>query len=336
MIRPPAAFVKKGGRKCCLESTPHLVDNLLEIVCEHTAGDPMQEDVVWTNLSTTEIGAELAERGTPVCPDTVRDLLKDCGFSLRQAEKTKALGTSAIRNQQFENIAALQAEYFEAGNPVISIDTKKKENLGEFHRDGQAWSNGPNRVLDHDFKNHARGVVIPHGIYDLASGTGHITLGCSHDTSQFVCDCIRLWWNKIGRIEFPHSTSILAECDAGGSNNCRHYIFKEDLQNLVDELGIEIRVAHYPPYCSKYNPIEHRLFPHVTRALSGIVFRSLEVVKQCVQRTHTSTGLTVTVEILDKTYELKRKASQEFKNNMPLKFHNPLPLLNYTAVPRTT
>jgi hypothetical protein len=313
---------------------PQLEDNLREVVCDHTAGDPMREDVVWTYLSTTEIARQLDQRGTLVSADTVRSLLKDFGFSRRQAEKTKSMGTAEFRNEQFENIAALRQQYVAAGNPVLSMDTKKKEYLGELFRPGRVWASGPNAVFDHDFPSYAEGRVIPHGLYDVARNVGHITLGTSHDTSQFVCDSFLLWWQRHGLATYPQATSILLLCDGGGSNNCRHHIFKQDLQQLASRIGISIRVAHYPPHCSKYNPIEHRLFPHVTRAWSGVVFRSLEIVKRCLKRTWTSSGLKVTVATLNKTYRLKRQVFAAFLEASPIQFDEWLPDWNYTAVPQ--
>lgn len=262
----------------------------------------MREDVTWTNLTPAEIATALDDRGTPIRGDTVRQLLVDGGFSLRRPEKTKALGVCEFRDEQFEKIAALKAEYLDAGNPALSIDTKKKEPIGEFQPDGRAWSDGPNRVLDHDFKRPGQLQLVPHGIYDLATNLGHITLGVSHDTSEFVRDCVFGWWQTTGQATYPHATSILLFCDAGGSNNCRHRIFKQDLQCLANQIGLPIRVAHYLPYCSKYNPIEHRLFPHVSRTLSGIVLRGIDLAKKCIERTHTSTGLKVSVNIMDKAY----------------------------------
>jgi hypothetical protein len=312
---------------------PALEDNLLEAVCDHVAGDPMREDVVWTYLSSSEIAAQLDERGTPICTDTVRGLLKRWGFSRQKVQKIKTMGDAEFRNEQFENIAALQAEYFAAGNPVISMDTKKKEHLGEFARAGSGWSNGPNTVWDHDFPSSATGLVIPHGLYDLARNVGHITLGSSHDTSQFACDSFRLWWRRHGRRAYPDATSILLLCDGGGSNNCRHHIFKQDLQKTANQIGLSIRVAHYPPHCSKYNPIEHRLFSHVTRAWSGIVFRSLDIVIRCLRRTRTSSGLRVTMAVLDKVYELKRRVSNHVLESPSIQFDDWLPTWNYTAVP---
>jgi hypothetical protein len=312
---------------------PALEDNFKQIVHDHTAGDPLRENVVWTYLSSTEIAQRLERLGTPVSPDTVRGLLKDFGFAKRQAEKIKTMGEVPFRNEQFENIARLKKRYARAGNPIISMDTKKKELLGEFFRPGQAYATGSNGVFDHDFPSYAEGKLIPHGLYDLGRNTGHITLGASHDTSQFACDSLSLWWRRHGIRAYPAATSILLLCDGGGSNNCRHYIFKEDLQRLVNRIGVPIRVAHYPPHCSKYNPIEHRLFPHIARAWSGVVFRSLDIVVECLRRVWTSSGLRVTCAVLDKTYELKRQASQRFLDAYPIRFAKYLPDWNYTLVP---
>jgi hypothetical protein len=213
------------------------------------------------------------------------------------------------------------------------MDTKKQEYLGNFYRDGHLYTTEELEVYDHDFNSQAEGIVIPHGIYDLQRNTGYINLGTSCDTSEFACDCIRNWWYNRGRFDYPNATSILVLCDGGGSNSSRYYIFKQDLQALADELGIEIRIAHYPPYTSKYNPIEHRLFPHVTRACQGVVFRSIELVKELMEKTHTRQGLKVTVQIVDKVYQKGRKVAKDFKETMRIVFDEFLPQWNYTAVP---
>jgi hypothetical protein len=312
---------------------PALEDNLVEVVCDHTAGDPLREDVIWTYLSSTEIAEHLNDLGTPVCPDTVRRLLDEFGFHKRQIEKTKTMGEVPNRNKQFENIARLKDQYLDSRNPILSMDTKKKEFLGEFSRAGKAYSNGPNAAYDHDFPSYAKGKIIPHGLYDLKRNVGHITLGTSHDTGQFACDSLALWWRRHGERAYPRADSILLLCDGGGSNNCRHYIFKEDLQRLVNRINVPIRVAHYPPHCSKYNPIEHRLFPHVTRAWSGVLFRTLEIVTECLQRVWTSTGLKLTYAVLDKVYHLQRQASTRFLDSFPIQFDKYLSDWNYTVVP---
>jgi hypothetical protein len=237
------------------------------------------------------------------------------------------------RNEQFENIARLKAEYQAAGNPIISMDTKKKEYLGNFYRAGTLYTQCPLEVYDHDFTSFAEGIVIPHGIYDVLKNTGYINLGTSKDTAEFACDSLRNWWYNQGQHDYPQATSILILCDSGGSNDARHYLFKADLQALADEIGIEIRIAHYPPYTSKYNPIDHRLFPHVTRACRGAIFTSLDLVKQLMQTTKTRQGLTVVVQIIDKVYQTGREVSAEFKKHLPIRFDEYLPQWNYRAVP---
>lgn len=179
----------------------------------------------------------------------------------------------------------------------------------------------------------AEGIVIPHALYDLKRNVGYVTLGTSHDTTEFACTCIRQWWVDHGQLAYPQATEILLLCDCGGSNNVRYYIFKQDLQELAEELGIAIRIAHYPPYTSKYNPIEHRLFPHLTRACQGVVFKSYEVVKEFMSQAKTKTGLNVFVSILDQVFETKRKVQDGFKESMKIVFDDYLPQWNYTAFP---
>jgi len=292
----------------------------------------MREDVTWTYLTAPQIADELAHCGLSVCTDTVRKLLDQYGFHRRQAEKTKTKDEVPQRNEQFENIARLKRQYLDSANPIISMDVKKKEFLGELFRDGRAYATGPNAVFDHDFPSYADGKLIPHGLYDLKRNVGHITLGLSHDTSQFACDSFRGWWRRHGARAYPRATSILMLCDGGGSNNCRHSIFKEDLQCLASSIGVSLRVAHYPPYCSKYNPIEHRLFPHVTRAWSGLIFRALDIVTAGLRRVSTRTGLKLTYAVLTKVYALGRTASQGFLDACPIQFDQLLPTWNYTAL----
>ena len=186
---------------------------------------------------------------------------------------------------------------------------------------------------DHDFPSLGSGKAVPHGLYDIYRNIGYITSGTSGDTSEFGCACIRGWWTEHGKFDYPEADAVPLLCDCGGSNNARYYIFKEDLQKLSDELNIEIRIAHYPPYTSKYNPIEHRLFPHVTRACEGVVFKSIEIVNEVMRKTETSTGLKVFTSVLDQVFETGRKVSEEFRKNMKIKFDEFLPKWNYVAVP---
>jgi len=207
--------------------------------------------------------------------------------------------------------------------------------IGNLYRDGKVYCIEAIKVGDHDFKSFSKGVIIPHGIYDLKRNEGYIILGNSRDTSEFWCACVKNWWMNYGRFHYPNATSILALMDGGGSNSSRHYIFKEDLQKLVDEVGVEIRIAHYPPYTSKYNPIEHRLFCHVTRACQGVIFSSMEIVNELMEKASTSKGLKVFSSIIDKVFEKGRKYSDDFKEKMTIKFDDYLGQWNYTVIPST-
>ncbi len=293
----------------------------------------MRQEVRWTDLTYEQIAEHLAEAGTPVSVPVVKRLLRRHGYVKRKARKSKAMGSHRDRNQQFENIARLKREYLQSGNPIVSMDTKKKELIGNFYRAGRLLTQGVLKTFDHDFPSFASGVIIPHGLYDVKHDDAHVNLGTSHDTGEFACDSIERWWEGQGRDLYRRATPILLLCDGGGSNSASQYLFKEDLQRLVDRLGIEIRVAHYPPYCSKYNPIEHRLFPHLTRACQGVVFESVELVKELMEKAKTSTGLRVTVDILDKVYQTGRKYAAGFKEGMKIVFDAILPKWNYRAVP---
>lgn len=293
----------------------------------------MRQEVRWTNLTVRDIVQRLAGLGTPAGRRVVKRLLKKHGYVKRKACKSQKMGDHPDRDAQFQNLARLKEEYRAAGQPVISVDAKKKEHIGNFYREGRLYTKEPIRVNDHDFPSAAEGVVLPHGIYDVARNQGHVNLGVSHDTSEFACDSIARWWREQGRRHYPQATRLLMLCDGGGSNSANRHVFKEELQKLADRLDLEIRVAHYPPYCSKYNPIEHRLFPHVTRACQGVVFDSVKTVAELMEGTHTSAGLEVTVAILDKVYETGRKVAADFKKTMKLVFDEFLPKWNYRAVP---
>ena len=293
----------------------------------------MRQDVRWTDLTQERIAQGLAEAGTPVSVPVVVQLLRRHGFRRRKARKSIAMGRHPDQDAQFRNIARLKAEYLDSPDPVLSMDSKKKELIGPFFRPGTLYSKKVVEVFDHDFPSFASGVVIPHGLYDLKRNMGHIHLGTSHDTGEFACDHLEAWWNGCGRLTYPAARSILLLCDGGGSNSARHYLFKEDLQRLVDRLGIEIRVAHYPPYCSKYNPIEHRLFPHVSRACQGVIFEGVELVRSLIERVGTSAGLWVLAEVQEKVYQTGRKVAEGFRRGMRIVFDSFLPRWNYRVVP---
>ena len=300
---------------------------------DYTAGDPMRGDVKWTNLSRRQIAERMGVLGSPVSRDVVSQLLRQHGYRRRKAQKKKTMGQHRDRNAQFENIGRLKKKYLKARLPVISIDTKKKELLGDFYREGRIDAQATIETNDHDFGSAGSGTVIPHGVYDVGKNRGFLHLNTSHDTSELACDSIAAWWEEHGLVDCPEAKKILVLCDGGGSNSATRYVFKEAIQALADRLGIEIRVAHYPPYCSKYNPIEHRLFPHVTRACRGVIFRTLETVRYYMAKTSTHSGLTLTVKVLEKVYETGRKCAEGFKESMKIAFDNVLPKWNYRAIP---
>ena len=298
------------------------------------AGDPDDATLVFTDLSPARLAVTMAKRGTPVCADVIRHWMEEQDLRLRKIAKDLAGGYSPDRDTPFERIAELIAAYQEAGNPFFSIDTTAKEHLGKLFRVGRVRSTQAFRAFDHDFPSWADGVLMPHGIDDRVRNRGPINLGLSHDTSQCACDSFRWYWNRIGKRCYPEATSILWLCDGGGSNAASKYIFKHDLQQLADQIGVEMRVAHYPSSCSKYNPIERRLFPHITRACQGRLFDTLDTVVTLMRKASTSTGLRTTVNVIRRHDETGRNATDHMKQNLKIVFDNLLPKWNYRAIPQ--
>lgn len=316
-----------------MDLRPQVSEPFVEVLRDHTAGDPMNPDVRWTNLSRRQIARRMKARGTSVGRRIVGQLLRRHGYRRRKALKMKAMGRHPDRNAQFETITRRKGEYLAAGLPVLSIDTKKKELLGDFYRDGVIDTQETITTNDHDFPSRGGGKVIPHGLYDVGQNEGFVHLNTSRDTSELACDSIAAWWEQHGRTRYPGAKKLLLLCDGGGSNSASQYLFKEDLQKLATRLGLEIRVAHYPPYCSKYNPIEHRMFAHVSRACRGVVFHTVETVRHYMAKTETTTGLRVVVGLLGKVYATGRKCVAGFKKAMKIVFDPVLPKWNYTALP---
>lgn len=299
-----------------------------------TAGDPDEADALWTDLAPQQIADEVGEMGTPVSAPVVRDWLEEKKLALHKIQKSLAGGQSPDRNTQFLRIGNFIADYIDMGNPIFSLDSKAREHLGQLFRKGRVYTQKAFQAFDHDFPSWAEGVIIPHGIYDLARNRGHINIGLSHDTSEFACDSLRWYWNRIGRQCYPNTTSMLLLCDSGGSNSAAHHIFKQDLQGFVNDVGIEVRVAHYPSYCSKFNPIERRFFPHITRACQGMLFDTLNTAVRLMRRAATTTGLRTTVNVIRRAYETGRKAAKGFRANMTIAFDKVLPKWNYVVKPQ--
>jgi transposase len=322
-----------GGRKQAIKKQTDINDVFLSILREHTAGDPMDESKKWTNLTCAKIGFLLAEEGFIVSRNVVRKLLKKNDYVKRKALKKKAAGGHVNRNAQFERIAELSGLYRVAGNPVLSVDSKKKEQIGNLFREGKVYTTETVEVFDHDFPSLAEGVGVPHTLYDMDRNEAYVNIGTSRDTSEFSCDSIRHWWYTYGILYYPLATSILMLMDGGGSNSSRHYIFKQDLQALAKEIGIETRIAHYPPYTSKWNPIEHRVFPHITRAMSGMILTSHQFMKELIENTTTKAGLKVFACIFNRIYKTGRKVMEGFKESMRIVFDKHLGQWNYVAMP---
>ena len=337
---PPKTRVRKpgAGRKPRLENEPKLKDDFREVLVDHTAGSPTEETLIWTNLTKTEIVDRMQENGSKISVHIVDQLLDEFEFHERKALRMEPLSRHPERNAQFETIGRLKRHYLDSADPILSMDLKSRELLGNFFRAGTLWTREVIRVFDHDFAEFAQGVVLPHGIYDLKENRGYIHLGTSHDTSEFACDCLRGWWSRFGRAAYPGAKSLLVRCDGGGSNPAdtergQAHLFRSDLQGLVNDLGIEIRMAHYPPYASKYNPIEHRLFPHLSRVCRGVILQSVELVAELMRKATTRTGLSVEVAILEKVYALGRKVGEAAKGAVNLIRDKVLPRWNYRILP---
>lgn len=297
----------------------------------YIAGAPQDETACWVGLHPGQICRKMAQAGMPVSRYLVITLLTWCGFRKRRYQKTRCLGHHALRNAQFEQIARLREAFTDRDWPILSLDTKKKERLGNFDRDESYYGPDHRQVNDHDFPSAATGIVIPHGIYDVTRNHGYITLGTSHDTSEFVCDNLRWYWQHELQWRYPQAEAMLLLCDGGGSTSCRHTLVKYDLARVAERLGIHILVAHYPAYCSKWNPIEHRLFCHLHRAWQGAIFHSLHVVKELALATTTTTGLTVSVRINPHVYATGRTIPEDWKHRLTTQilFDDHIPQWNY-------
>ena len=247
--------------------------------------------------------------------------------------KQIAIGSYQRRDEQFGILFYIMALMNATSGPIICIDTKKKERLGNLYRDGQCYCQESAVVLDHDYEYLGQGKVIPHGIYDLKANKGYVSIGVLRETSAFICECIEWWWKNYGIHLYGGCRQVLILCDSGGANGYRIHIFKRELLRLSREIGLRIIVSHYPPYCSKYNPIEYRLFAPIHRQMQGVVLTSYELVKQLIERTTTERGLVVVARIVYKEYPPGLRCSKEELDNDRILYHQQLAELNYTIVP---
>lgn len=330
-MRRKAASEKKGGRKKASVAQPALLPAVEALIDKDTAGSPVDENIRWTNRSAGDLAEDLRKQGFEIGPDALRRILfEELSLSRRQAYKDESARNYEHRDEQFQYIAKLRTKYEKHGWPILSIDTKKKEILGNFFHPGQAITNGRLKVNDHDFVTSEQRLV-PYGVFDTVRNEGLMYLACGSDTSELACDAIWRWWQRMGRRNYRHAPRLLLLSDCGGSNGYRHLRFKQDLCELAADMEVDLQMAHYPPGCSKYNPIEHRLFCHVTRAIRAVILKTIDIARDFMARTTTALGLRVVAEVAKRTYEKGRKATPNFLDNDPLKYDRFLPELNYTA-----
>ncbi len=296
-----------------------------------TGGLPQDENVKWTHLSVSQIKNQLSDLGLQVSRYHINQMFRLRGYKKRKLLKMNELSESEQRNEQFEKIQFYRKKFTAMNFPILSIDSKKKEMTGNFYRPGKCYSQAMRRVNDHDFASFSGEQIVPHGIYDVNDNTGYITLGTSKDTSEFVCDNLYRVWTEHLQFRYPDAHTIMILCDGGGSNACSHYIVKQDLCKLAKSLNMNILMVHYPPYCSKYNPIEHRLFSQITRAWQGVPFYNIQFVKELTDYTTTHTGLMVYSYINTKKYLTKRSVTAQFKKdfNNQILFDDKIPKWNY-------
>lgn len=269
-----------------------------------------------------------AETQREVSNSFVKRTLRAMGFRYRKLSKNLATDHYAQRDKQFKIIFHLVA-IMSIDSPIISIDCKKKERLGNLYRAGKTYATGKIEVYDHDYHNLSEGAVIPHGIFDIQNNEGYMTIGSSHETATFIADNILWWWENYGIHNYPDTRNILILCDAGGGNSYRHNAFKKAMLLLAKEIGIDFIICHYPPYASKWNPIEHRLFAHVHRAMQGVIFTDYNIVKELIQKTKTDTGLKVFVRINIKEYPTGIHTDKSEVDFSRIRFNHQIPKLSY-------
>src|SRR5712691_1201147 len=292
-----------GGRKKLAESDPGLVPALLELVEDSTRGDP-QSPLTWTTKSLVNLAGELAAQGHRCSAQTVWRLLREQGFSLQASAKTIEGKQHPDRDAQFRNIAAQAKEHMAAGQPVISVDAKKKEQVGPYGRAGREWrpAGDPVRVRDHDFPDEELGKVTPYGVCDVAANAGFVNVGTDHDTAAFAVESIRCWWDTLGRDAYPGARRLLVTADAGGSSGYQAGAWKTGLADLAAQTGLEITCCHFPPGTSKWNKIEHRLFSQISRNWRARPLTSHEVIIKTIAATTTKAGLAVTAALDERAY----------------------------------
>jgi hypothetical protein len=336
--QPPTERLRRpgGGRKPLGTRDPHLLQALETLVDPVTRGDPMSL-LRWTCKSAVQLAAALQAQGHPVSERTVNRLLHDLGYSLQSNRKTLEGRSHPDRDAQFQYINRRAKAFQKQGQPVVSVDTKKKELIGQFRNGGREWQpqGHPEEVQGHDFPDAALGKVIPYGVYDETTNTGWVSVGVDHDTAEFAVETVRRWWRHMGSAVYPKAKRLLITADGGGSNGSRCRLWKVELQKLANEVGLDIAVCHFPPGTSKWNKIEHRMFCHITENWRGRPLVSREVVVNLIGHTTTKTGLAIRSALDENSYPIGREVTEQQLENLAIKrdkFHGEW---NYTIRPKT-
>jgi transposase len=324
-----------GGRRALGEGDPRLLEALERLVEPVTRGDPMSP-LRWTCKSAARLAEELQGQGHTVSERTVNRLLHALGYSLQSNRKTIEGRQHPARDAQFQYLNRRVKAFQRQGQPVVSVDTKKKEVVGRFRNGGREWQplGQPERVKVHDFPDKELGKVIPYGVYDLAANTGWVSVGVDHDTAEFAVETLRRWWHHMGHEAYPQATRWLITADGGGSNGSRCRLWKVELQKLADELGLQLSVCHFPPGTSKWNKIAHRMFCHITENWRGRPLVSREVVVNLIGHTTTKTGLEIRSALDENRYPTGREVTDQQMEDLSMtreKFHGEW---NYTIKPR--
>jgi len=324
-----------GGRRLLTQTDAGLLAALESLIEPTTRGDP-ESPLRWTCKSLRRLAEELTSQRHSISPNSVAALLHEAGYSLQANRKTREGASHPDRNAQFEHINAWVRQFQDQDQPAISVDTKKKELVGDFRNAGQQWrpQGQPEEVRVHDFMDKTLGKAIPYGVYDLLNNQGWVSVGIDHDTAQFATNSIRRWWKEMGCRRFPQARQLLITADGGGSNNSRCRLWKVSLQKLADDLGMRLQVCHFPPGTSKWNKIEHRMFSFITQNWRGRPLVSHQAIVNLIASTTTRTGLVVKAALDTERYDTAIKVADEELARLrltPLPFHGEW---NYTLSPR--
>jgi hypothetical protein len=330
----PQRVSRKRGKKLVEEKDPLVLEALEKLIADETAGSPMSEKK-WQRTSLRKLSVRLAQLGHQVHWCTVSRLLKKMGYTLRANKKRRSGSQCAGRDEQFRYIASQRESFKSRGLPVISVDTKKKELIGNFRNDGKVWCREPEEVNEHDFTSTAEYRAVPFGVYDVRRNEGLVVVGISNDTPEFAVSAIARWWEQMGRAAYPVADELLILADCGGTNGHRHRAWKLNVQEkLSDGFGLAVTVCHYPPGCSKWNPIEHRLFSQISVNWAGRPLRTLAVMLGYIRGTTTVSGLKVQADLDEGFYKKGQKVDRHEMDRLRMEAHTACPDWNYTIRPR--